>query len=84
VAASRSSTSRGKTFSPPETIISSSRPSTNRRPCSSKWPTSPEDIRPVDDLLAAAAGVAVERHLVADEDAPGLARRTSRPSSSRA
>ena len=44
--ASRSSTSRGKTFSPPETIISSSRPSTNRRPPASKCPTSPEDIRP--------------------------------------
>ena len=44
--ASRSSTSCGKTFSPPETIMSSSRPSTNRRPSSSKWPTSPEDIRP--------------------------------------
>ncbi len=29
--------------------------------------------QPLDDLLAAAAGVAVEDHLVGDEDAPGLA-----------
>jgi hypothetical protein len=36
----------GKTFSAPETIISSSRPSTNSRPPSSKWPTSPVDISP--------------------------------------
>ena len=43
---SRSSTSRGKTFSPPETIISSSRPSTNRRPPASKCPTSPVLMRP--------------------------------------
>ena len=28
----------------------------------------------VDDVLAAAAGVALEQHLVADEDAAGLAR----------
>src|SRR5918999_885962 len=44
--ASRSSTSPGKTFSPPETIMSSSRPSMNRRPPSSKWPTSPDESRP--------------------------------------
>ena len=36
----------GKTFSPPETIISSSRPSTKSRPSSSKRPTSPVAIRP--------------------------------------
>ena len=41
------------------------------------------DISPSIDLLAAAAGVALELHLVADEDA-AVARRagTSRPSSS--
>ena len=44
--ASRSSTSRGKTFSPPETIISSSRPSMKSRPAASKWPTSPLESRP--------------------------------------
>jgi hypothetical protein len=43
---SSSSTSCGKTFSPPETIMSSSRPSMNSRPASSKWPTSPDDITP--------------------------------------
>ena len=38
---------------------------------------------PVDDLLAAAAGVALELHRAADEDAPGLAAAaTSLPSSS--
>ena len=31
-----------------------------------------------DDVLAAAAGVALEEHLVADEDAPGLALRRPR------
>ena len=45
----------------------------NRRPSSSKWPTSPDDSSPSIHVLAAAAGVALERHLVADEDAPGLA-----------
>src|SRR5204863_9110613 len=44
--ARRSSTSAGNTFSPPETIISSSRPSTNSRPSSSTSPTSPVDINP--------------------------------------
>ena len=71
----QSSTSCGKTFSPPETIISSSRPSTCRRPSSSNRPTSPEDISPVDDLLGPAAGVALEEQPVADEDPAGLAPR---------
>ena len=44
--ASRSSTSAGNTFSPPETIISSLRPSTNRRPWSSRCPVSPELMSP--------------------------------------
>jgi hypothetical protein len=34
------------TFSPPDTIISSSRPSMNRRPAASKCPTSPVDMSP--------------------------------------
>ena len=75
VATRQSSTSWGKTFSPPETIISSSRPSTNSRPSSSKRPTSPVDIRPSIDVLAAAAGVALEQQAVADEDPAGLALR---------
>ncbi len=33
-------------FSPPETIMSSSRPSMNHRPVSSKCPVSPVDSRP--------------------------------------
>ena len=41
-----SSTSRGNTFSPPLTIMSSARPVTNSRPSASKWPTSPVDISP--------------------------------------
>ena len=45
-AISRSSTSCGKTFSPPDRIMSSSRPSMNRRPASSKCPTSPVLIIP--------------------------------------
>ena len=36
----------------------------------------------VDDLLAAAAGVALEGHFVADEDPPDLALGTSLPASS--
>jgi hypothetical protein len=44
--ASSSSTSRGNRFSPPEMTISSSLPSTHSRPASSKWPTSPDDMRP--------------------------------------
>ena len=43
---SSSSTSPGKRFSPPETIMSSSRPSIVKRPPPSRWPTSPVDIRP--------------------------------------
>ena len=79
-----SSTSRGKTFSPPEMIISSSRPATNSRPSSSRWPRSPVDMRPADHRLAVAGRVALHDHLVADEDAPGLARGRprGRPSSS--
>ena len=46
-----------------------------RRPPASKWPTSPLREQAVDRLLAAAAGVALEGHLVADEDAPDLALR---------
>ena len=38
----------------------------------------------VDDVLAAAARVALEQHLVGHEDPPGLALRDLRPSSSRA
>ena len=71
----QSSTSLGKTFSPPETIISSSRPSTYSRPSSSKRPTSPVDISPSTHLLVAAAGVALEEQPVADEDPAGLALR---------
>ncbi len=49
---SRFSTSAGKTFSPPDTIMSSSRPSMNSRPSSSKCPTSPEDNSPsISSLL---------------------------------
>ena len=44
-----------------------------RRPASSKWPTSPLREQAVDRLLAAAAGVALEGHFVADEDPPDLA-----------
>ncbi len=81
--ASRSSTSRGNTFSPPLTIISSSRPSTNSRPPASKWPTSPVLISPSHDLLAAAAGVALEHHLVGRRRcARSRPRGTSRPSAS--
>ena len=82
--ASSSSTSRGKTFSAPETIISSSRPSTCSRPWWSKWPTSPRGHQAVDDLLGAAARVALEREAVVDEDAARLARAAARvPCSSR-
>ena len=73
--ASRSSTSRGKTFSPPETIISSSRPSMNRRPVVVEVADVAGGEQALVVVLAAAAGVALERHLVADEDAPGLALR---------
>ena len=45
----------------------------NSRPFSSKWPTSPRGHQPVDLLLAAAAGVALELRRVADEDPAGLA-----------
>ena len=44
----------------------------NSRPLPSKCPRSPLDSRPVDVLLVAAAGVAVEPGLVADEDPADL------------
>ena len=81
--ASRSSTSFGKTFSPPETIISSSRPSTNRRPALVEAADVAGRHQPVDHVLVAAAGVALEQHLVADEDAAGLACGTWPPFSSK-
>ena len=68
--ASRFSTSAGKTFSPPDTIMSSSRPSTKTRPSASRWPRSPVASRPSCRLPGAAVGVALEEHLVADEEPP--------------
>ena len=79
--ASRSSTSAGKTFSPPETIMSSSRPSMNRRPVVVEVADVAGGQQPVDLVLVAAAGVALELDVVADEDPARLAarRRACRP-----
>src|SRR5204863_10078895 len=44
--ASTSSTSSGWMFSPPDTIMSSTRPTTHRSPSSSMWPTSPVLYQP--------------------------------------
>ena len=78
-----SSTSAGNTFSPPETIMSSSRPSTNKRPSRVEVAGVAGVHEPVDDRLRAAVGVAVEQQAAAHEDAAGARpAATSRPSSS--
>ena len=72
-AARRSSTSAGNTFSPPDTIMSSSRPSMNSRPAAVEVAEVAARQQAADVLLAAAAGVAVEAGPVADEDPADLA-----------
>ena len=54
--ASTSSTSTGWMFSPPETIMSSTRPSTQRSPSASRWPVSPVWYQPSRIALASASG----------------------------
>ena len=74
----RSSTSRGKTFSPPETIISSSRPSTNRRPSLVEVADVAGRHEAVDDRLAAAARCSPRRPARCGRGC-GRARRARRP-----
>ena len=63
--------------------MSSSRPSMNRRPVVVEVADVAGGQQAVDHVLVAAARVALELHVVADEDAAGLARRgTGLPSSS--
>ena len=54
--ATTSSTSSGCTFSPPETIMSSSRPSSQRSPSSSSRPTSPVWYQPSRICCSSASG----------------------------
>jgi hypothetical protein len=59
--------------------MSSSRPSMNSRPLASKWPDVARRHQPVEEVLAATARVALELHLVADEDPPRGTRLGERP-----